>query len=132
MKKAFKLAAMAVAIVGLMAACKQNAPETADATPIDTMMVEEFTDTVDTVEAVAEEEPVKTTAKKTTAKKEEPTTQQKIAANADRKSTNEGSMTLTKADGTKVSSKSDLNPSDATLQKNNQKALGNVGRAAKN
>ena len=81
MKKAFKLAAMAVAIVGLMAACKQNAPETADTTPIDTMMVEEFTDTVDTVEAVAEEEPVKTTAKKTTAKKEEPTTQQKLAAN---------------------------------------------------
>jgi hypothetical protein len=130
MKKAFRLAAMAFAVIGLMTACKQKAPEVEmDTTPVDTMTMEEVIDTIDTV-AVAEAEPVKTAVKKAT-KKKEVSAAEKLAENAASGRSANGSMTLKKADGTTSTSKNDLNASDAKLQKNTQQSFGNVGRAAK-
>lgn len=129
MKKVFKLAAMAIAVVGLMTACKQNAPEEAiDTTPVDTMVVEEVMDTVDTVEAVVAEEPVKK-AVKATVKEEAPADPNAKAAD---KKGNTTTVTLQTAKGQTVEVKSEnAKPTNVKLQTANAKPTDKNGDARK-
>ena len=71
MKNTFKLAAIAVAALGLTVACKNAPAEEIDSTPIDTVLIEESIpeEVAEVAEEVQEEEPVKTTVKKDNTKK---------------------------------------------------------------
>lgn len=68
MKKVFRMAAMAVLVMGLTTACKQKTEEAIDTTPVDTMIVEEVVDSA--IEEVAEPVKEEVKATKKTAKKE--------------------------------------------------------------
>ena len=115
MKKNFRIAALAVAACGLMAACNNNAPaELVDTVvPIDTMVVEEIIDTMPVIDTPVVEQPVakKPAAKKATpkAKTTEPQGPKTVSIKSQKKSVEEVAGELKKGEGSTVGSKT-LNP----------------------
>ena len=108
------MAAMALTVIALMTACKQKTAEE----PIDTMV----DDTTLTIEEPVEDtiineevaEPIKEEAKAT--KKAEAKPVDPVRKAADKTMKNEGTVTLTKADGTKTEAAA-ATPKDVKLQK---------------
>lgn len=120
MKKTIRIAALALAACGLMAACNNNAPtELVDTVvPIDTAVIEEIIDSMPVVDTPVVEQPVvkKAATKKATTKKEATKTNITTAAsiNNPKKSVNEVTGELKKGEGSTVSTgtgKKTLTPS---------------------
>ena len=85
-----------------------------DSTPVDSIAQ----DSILVEDTIPVEQPATTTKKTTTPEKKVQTTEERLSSNASgRGNKGNGSMTLTKSDGTKTTSKNDLNPTDATIQK---------------
>ena len=113
MKKNFRIAALAVAACGLMAACNNNAPAVLVDTvvPIDTMVVEEIIDTMPVIDTPVVEQPVakKPAAKKATPKATETKSPKTVNIKTQKKSVEEVAGELKKGEGNTVGSKA-LNP----------------------
>ncbi len=125
MKKAFKMAALAVAVLGLTVACKQKAAEPIDTIPTEDLTIEAAIDTMP-LDTIVEEaaSAVATTAKKTTKKAEPKKEEKKNDITNVGRNANPGTVTP----GTV---KTDLDPANAQPKKNTTPQLGNVGRNSK-
>ena len=128
MKKNVRIAALALAACGLMAACNNNAPaELVDTVvPIDTTVVEEIIDTLPEVDTPVVEQPVvkkaATTKKNTTAKKTETNSVQLTNIKSTKKNIEEVQGELKQGEGNSVGNKalnpnSKPNPADAFNKK---------------
>lgn len=127
MKKVFKMAALAVVVLGLATACKQKAAEPEEI--IDTTPIEEVVEEIEEVaEEVAEEvvEPVKKTAKDIEAEKKAALKKAKGGVDAD-----EGAIVLTNAKGESVKVKSNAEPETKSLQKEGDGKLADSKKAKK-
>ncbi len=126
MKKAMKLAVMALAVLGLTTACKQKPAEEIDTMPADTMIIEEVIDSAieEVAEEVVAEEPVKTKAATKKATKETPKV---VDPNTKGEATTTNTqVTVTRTDGKTVTVKAPGTPDAKSAVSVNTKPSGKV------
>ncbi|MBP5545915.1 MAG: hypothetical protein J6X59_01345 [Bacteroidales bacterium] len=124
MKKAMYFLGCALFVAAMSVSCGGNNNENDSIndsnTTVDSMPVDSIAQDSILVEDTIPVEQTATTTKKTTTEKKAQTTEERLSSNASGRGSNNGSMTLKKTDGTKTTSKNDLNPTDATIQKTDE------------